>query len=363
MAGFLSLLAVSCVHGGLDSVVPGWESAKSGWTYQFPRDHGPHRSFRTEWWYATGNLRDESGSESGFQLTFFRQGIRPGELPTGASAFRVTDLPFAHFTVSDIRGKTFRAFQSSSRGSFGEAGFGTPPGRIAWIGDWILEGLPDGAFRLAASGKGRSLDLRLDQERQPLIHGHDGISPKSAHPGHASHYYSLTRLQASGMLAVDGRPRKVSGSVWFDHEWSTDSLEPDAAGWDWSGLHLDNGEDLMIFRIRDKQGKTAYVSGTLRDAKGSVTVLKDLSIVPSGSWKSPSSGGTYPASLEVTVPEKDIALRILPKLPDQELRFPPFAYWEGAVRGEGTVRGEAVRAEGYLELTGYGGAIRGVNGK
>lgn len=343
-----------------------WRVAEPGWKYEFPRDHGPHRGFKTEWWYATGTLADTEGHDYGFQLTFFRQGLLPGEKSPSSSRFRVVELPFAHFALSDVSGKTFRHFQRSSRGAFGEAGFAIPStqdGRMAWMDGWELAQVAPGRFLLKASEEGWVLNLILIQEREPLIHGSMGISPKSAKPGHASHYYSLTRMKASGSVTIDGKSRSVNGLVWFDHEWASNSLDPEEAGWDWSGLHLSNGDDLMLFRIRDKEGKAAFLSGTIRDAKGTVSEIKDLAMIPKGSWKSPHTSGLYPAGFEIAIPSRRLTLSLTPKLPDQELVLAPFAYWEGAVKGEGTSGREKISAEGYLELTGYGGKIMGVNGQ
>lgn len=363
---FRTLCLLILFWTGLLHAGEGWRSAEPGWKYEFPRDHGPHREFKTEWWYATGTLDDGAGHDYGFQLTFFRQGLKSGSKPSGSSRFRITDIPFAHFAMTDVPGGTFRHFQKSSRGAFGEAGFSAPSvqePRMAWIEGWELRQDSPGHFRLKAAEAGRSIDLTIVQEREPLFHGKDGISPKSARPGHASHYYSLTRLRASGSVTIDGRTRSVSGLVWFDHEWATNSLDPDEAGWDWSGLHLSNGEDLMLFRIRDKGGGTVFTAGTLRDAKGEVNDLRDLIIKPQGGWKSPHTGGLYPAALNVDIPSRDLHLTVKPRLKDQELLLTPFAYWEGAVKGEGSVGTNKITAEGYLELTGYGGRIVGVNGQ
>lgn len=275
-------------------------------------------------------------------------------------------MPFAHFSVTDVSGGTFRHFLKSSRGAFGEAGFSVPSDaepRMAWLEGWELRQESPGHFRLKAEDKGRKIDITLVQEREPLIHGKDGISPKSSQPDHASHYYSLTRLKASGMVSIGGKGHPVSGHVWFDHEWATNSLAPDEAGWDWSGLHLSDGSDLMLFRIRDKEGHSSFLSGTLREADGRVSPVTDLSMVPAGEWKSPHSGGRYPAGLEIGIPSQGIRIFLKPRLADQELLLPPFAYWEGAVTARGTRNGLPIEGEGYLELTGYGGEIRGVNGK
>jgi predicted secreted hydrolase len=344
----------------------GWRVATEGWQYSFPRDHGPHREFKTEWWYSTGTLTDESGHDFGFQLTFFRQGVNPGPKLTGSSRFRVHELPFAHFAVTDVSGGTFRHFQKSSRGAFGEAGFSMPSQqelRIAWIEGWEIREESSGHFRLKASDSGRSIDLSLVEEREPLIHGQKGISPKSSKPGHASHYYSLTRLRATGSVIIDGKRHAVTGLVWFDHEWATNSLASDEAGWDWSGLHLSDGSDLMLFRIRDKNGNASFLSATLRSKEGKVFPIEDLGMNAKWVWKSPHTGGKYPKAFGIDIPSQDIHLTLAPRLSDQELLLPPFAYWEGMVEGTGTYQGVPVTATGYLELTGYGGEIIGVNGK
>ncbi len=57
----------------------------TGFTYQlalpgrkltFPADHYSHPDFKTEWWYYTGHLETESGKKYGYQVTFFRFGVR-----------------------------------------------------------------------------------------------------------------------------------------------------------------------------------------------------------------------------------------------------------------------------------------------
>jgi len=342
----------------------GWKEALPGWKYEFPRDHGPHRNFKTEWWYATGNLTDESGHEYGFQLTFFRQGLLPGGKPAGSSRFRLSELPFAHFAITDVSGHTFRSYQMSSRGAFGEAGFAIPPGRVAWLNDWSLAMNDHGDLMLKAhseqQGEERGIDLRLVEERPPLIHGSHGISSKSSKPGHASHYYSLTHLKGTGSVTVNGKVQKVSGLVWFDHEWATNQLDKGDSGWDWSGLHLSNGDDLMIFQIRDSRGKPAFLTGTLRNPQGMVQTIDDLSMTPRDPWKSPHTGGLYPTTWVVNIPSQSLELTLSSKISDQELVLSPFAYWEGAVRAKGIKASQEITAEGYLEMTGYGGKTIGL---
>ena len=71
---------------------PRFERAEGPRTFSFPEDHGPHPTFRTEWWYVTGNLHtEESGHRFGFQLTFFRSALSPPP-PTRTSAWATNNL-------------------------------------------------------------------------------------------------------------------------------------------------------------------------------------------------------------------------------------------------------------------------------
>ncbi|MFM9981394.1 MAG: lipocalin-like domain-containing protein, partial [Burkholderiales bacterium] len=47
-----------------------YPAVKPGYVLVFPRDHGAHPEFRTEWWYVTGWLKTTRGEDLGFQVTF-----------------------------------------------------------------------------------------------------------------------------------------------------------------------------------------------------------------------------------------------------------------------------------------------------
>ena len=269
--------------------LPAWESARPGWRYEFPRDHGAHRDFKTEWWYFTGNVRDaKSGREFGYELTFFRQGIRPpGERRPAAaegegsprSRFATDDFRFAHFAVTDLAGGgTFHHDAKMSRGAFGEAGSGDPakPGEaLAWMDDWSLTPQADGTWRIAARAGKIELDLILRPAKPPVIHGENGVSQKSLGDGNASHYYSFTRLETSGRLGVDGTSFEVGGTSWFDHEWASNQLGVNEVGWDWFCVQFDDGTDLMLYGLRRRDGTISETSsGTLVDAAGNATHVR-----------------------------------------------------------------------------------------
>jgi predicted secreted hydrolase len=333
-----------------------------GWTHEFPRDHRNHPGFKTEWWYFTGNLATTGGKPFGFQLTFFRQGISPSQ-PPGNSRFLTRDIKFAHFAVSDPSARRFRFFQEISRGAYGEAGFDDGP-RIAWINGWecTLEGTH--TFRLKAASADTALNLLLESQKDPVFHGSDGVSQKSEGAGRASHYYSLTRMRASGTLTLDGREHVVEGLAWFDHEWATNQLDAHQTGWDWFSLHLDDGSDLMIFQIRTTSGvRDPFSAGTYVAADGSVTPVGNdaFRLEPTGKpWKSPATGGSYPVAWNLEIPSLGLQLEIAAAFDAQELTLDPVSYWEGTIRANGTRNGQRITASGYLEMTGYGSPIVGM---
>ena len=98
-----------------------WQQATAPREWKFPRDHAAHPAYRTEWWYFTGNLHDGQGNAFGYQLTFFRQGIRL-HAADPADPWSVRDLYLAHFSVTDVAKKRFIFDEAVSRTGPGLAG-------------------------------------------------------------------------------------------------------------------------------------------------------------------------------------------------------------------------------------------------
>jgi predicted secreted hydrolase len=342
-----------------------WRTALPGWNYRFPADHGAHPDFKTEWWYFTGNLESEDGQDFGYQLTFFRQGvIEPGsQVP--ASNFLQRDMKFAHFAVSAIGAKKFHHFQKISRGAFGTAGFEDGE-RLAWIDNWRCARIGPHDFRLRAEDGEVSIDLTLRSQREPVIHGRNGVSQKSEGAGRASHYYSLTRLKTTGTIQIGKSTHTVSGLTWFDHEWATNQLASHQTGWDWFSLQFDNGAELMIFQIRTKDGaRDQFSSGTWISSDGSTRKidLADFTLEPVEWWTSPKTKGRYPVAWKISIPSLKLSLTSRARFSEQELAAEPFSYWEGAIAAEGQLANSPIQGKGYLEMTGYAGGIVGMQAK
>ena len=345
-----------------------WQQALPGWNYQFPRDHYTHNDFRTEWWYATGQVRTAEGRRFGYQFTLFRRGVRPpGDRVPVASRWVVDHLPLGHFALTDVGAQRFYFDQRLERGAFGRAGFAPVGGgenRLAWIGDWSIALQPDHYFTLRATQPGAVLDLKLEPTRPPLLNGENGVSQKSDGAGNASHYYSLTRMKTTGTVTVEGTAYPVSGLSWLDREWATNQLSAEQVGWDWLSLHLSDGSDLMLYQLRRKDGSAdEFSSGTWLAADGITSRhLKrgdfTMTPVPGRTWTSAGSGGRYPTAWRIEIPGESLAVQVAAVLPDQELALSPVAYWEGAVDVAGTRSGQPLTGEGYLEMTGYSGPLQ-----
>ncbi|MFY9823424.1 MAG: lipocalin-like domain-containing protein [Thermoanaerobaculia bacterium] len=345
-----SLSIADTLRSGNDA---GYARAIAPREFHFPADHGPHPDFRTEWWYYTGNLETAAGRRFGFQLTFFRSALAP-EMPARESAWATRQAWLAHFTVSDLGRGRFHSFERWSRGAIGLAGARAEPFRV-WVKDWAAEETGGRDMHLTASEGDLGIDLVLQPGKPPVLQGDHGLSRKSAETGNASYYYSLTRMPAAGTVRVGGERFAVSGLAWMDREWSTSSLGRDQVGWDWFALQLSDGSDLMLYRLRHKDGSADPASsGTVVSPDGEARhlALPDFQIVGSGEWSSPRSGARYPAFWHVQIPAEEMDLEIRPALADQELDV-SFRYWEGAVDVAGTRRGRPLRGRGYVELTGY----------
>jgi predicted secreted hydrolase len=345
-------LSVAAALRGQDS---GYAKALAPREFVFPRDHGPHPDFHTEWWYFTGNLGTPEGRRFGFQLTFFRSALAP-DLPARTSAWATRQAYLVHFTVTDVAAKRFMAFERWSRGALGLAGSEGDPFHV-WSGPWTAESAGPQTFplRLRAAHGDTAVDLVVQEGKPPVLQGDRGLSRKSAEPGNASYYYSLPRMPASGSLRLDGRSFTVRGEAWMDREWSTSSLGQDQIGWDWFALQLDDGREVMLYQLRRRDGTPDPASsGSLIDPRGEPRALGagEFSIAPLSHWRSPHSGTVYPSRWRLRVPGEGLELEVTPLLADQELNL-SFRYWEGAVAVRGTRRDTAVTGRGYAELTGY----------
>ncbi|WP_426177353.1 lipocalin-like domain-containing protein [Massilia sp. TWR1-2-2] len=317
----------------------------------FPADYGAHPEYKTEWWYVTGWLKTADGKPLGFQVTFFRS--RTGHDDANPSAFAPKQLILGHAALSDPAVGRLLHDQKSAREGFGLAYAKTGTTDLK-LDDWRMVRGADGVYTVTIRSPELTLDLRLAEGAPLLAQGDQGYSRKGPRPDQASYYYSLPNMKVTGTAGRAGAaPAAVTGDAWFDHEWSSTALDPDAQGWDWVGANLDDGSALMAFQIRGKQGGKLWAHATLRDAAGKVTQYSpgQVSFTPQALWKSPRTNAVYPVA--TTLVTGATSWSIKPLQDDQELdsrRSTGAVYWEGAVT---ITRDGAPAGHGYLELTGY----------
>jgi predicted secreted hydrolase len=334
---------------------------------EFPRDHGAHPGYRTEWWYYTGNLASEDGHAFGFQLTIFRTQISPSvdneNSQESKSAWRTSQVYFGHAAISDIANGNHLQAENLARGALNMAGARQDAGvTTIWLHDWSIR-IDSDAHHISADTPEFGIRLKHVPLKPPIQHGDQGYSPRGSTAGYASCYYSLTRMDTEGELRIGNRSFTVRGQGWMDQDFSSRLLEPGIVGWDWFSLQLSDHSEIMFYLGRTESGDLHPASsGTfiLPDAATLPLALNALDVDVLDRWKSPQTGAIYPSRWRLRIEPLGVDVTIAARLADQEmitLKSTGVIYWEGSVSVGGQSRGQTVKGTGYVELTGYAGAL------
>lgn len=358
IAGIMMLvwgLTLADVKGAL----LGFQQAVPGYTWSFPMDHAAHPAYRTEWWYYTGHLHTKTGRRFGYQLTFFRHRLDSSGPTLNPSQWFADNIYMAHMAITDISAQRFTYGEKLNRAALGLAGASAERYHV-WNEDWSAERLGEMHY-LVGDIPGYKLKLLVTPLKPVVLHGvaQDGLSQKGQGQGHASHYYSFTRLQTVGVLQTSDGALEVEGLSWMDHEFGSSQLQESQVGWDWFSVQLANNYELMVYHIRHKDGSIdPHSSGTLVQPDGTTLPLRrdEMMIDTHATWKSPKSGAVYPQRWTIRVPKLDLTLHLEPVLAAQELvtdNSTRVTYWEGSVTATGRMQGQTINGAGYVELTGY----------
>ena len=337
----------------------GFKQAVPGYALQFPADHAAHPDYRTEWWYYTGHLQTTTGKRYGYQLTFFRHRVDSSGPTLNPSKWFADNVYMAHLAITDETARRFVYGEKLNRAALGLAGASEQRYHV-WNEDWLAERLGS-VQHLAGEIPGYKLNLIVTPVKPPVLHGaaQDGLSQKGEGTGHASYYYSFTRLKTEGVLQTSEGAFEVEGVSWMDHEFSSSQLTESQVGWDWFSVQLANNYELMLFHMRQRDGSIdPYSSGTLVRPDGTSLHLRrdDVQVQAHGQWKSPKSGAVYPQRWTIRIPTVDLTLSLEPVLAEQELvtdNSTRVTYWEGSVSVRGSMQGQGTEGVGYVELTGY----------
>src|SRR5450432_362855 len=330
---------------GLGMKGSGFADVTPGRIFSFPLDHGPHPDYRIEWWYVTANLVDSAGAAYGAQWTLFRQAMAPGAQQEGWANQQIW---MGHAAVT--RANTHRYSEAFARGGIGQAGVEPKPFH-AWIDAWQMRGLDPlrddtiAPLELNASGADFGYTLRLDADRPLVLQGEAGYSRKSER-GQASYYYSQPYFKASGSISIDDRPVDVTGLAWMDREWSSQPLASDQTGWDWFSLHLNSGEKLMLYRLRQQDGRNDLFGNWIEPDGRSIQIASTDNSV-TATVLTDIEGRKMPTGWRIAIPAHGLRIETVPLNPNSWMGT-SFPYWEGPIRFGGSHNGV-----GYLELTGY----------
>ena len=332
-----------------------YKQARPGQPLRFPRDHGAHPDYRIEWWYLTANLHDPAGENYGAQWTLFRLAVQSPRSPGTENDSQNSQVFMAHMAMTTPTGHL--SFQRYARGGGVEdesrSGVTARP-FFAWLDDWVLRStsadwLP---LEVRAQQADNAMYLQLQSTAPLILQGEAGFSAKHGDGG-GSYYYSQPFLKASGQLTIGGQVIPVTGDAWLDREWSSQFLQREQVGWDWFSLHLESGEKLMLFQVRQRPGQADFenfLQGNLMAPDGSTTPLDPARIQLVPMQKSRMAGRSLPLHWRVSLPQIDRQFEIQPVVLDQWMDV-DYPYWEGAVIVSGN--GPGNRGEGYMELTGY----------
>ena len=288
-----------------------------------PQALGPNNA-ATEWWYVSGYLPETRQSFHWAQFKVNYQGV---------------PYTVAHVAVTDLNtGKVSFLEQTST-----DAAFSFPPLKVRQ-GDWTFVQAGQGntaPFTLNAG----PLQLTLTPQKGPVVHppGYSG-TPETGQ----LYYQSVTRLALTGTIA----DQPARGTAWLDHQWG-DQMPGRSALWDWFGVHLSDGSDLMLYRVKTPDGRAVQLAGSEVGADGMARAVGNVTMTPLRRWTSPS-GRTYTLDWTVTTDRGNLTLKAVHD--DQELlaKSTFVAYWEGPVAGEGQWGGAAVTVQGMGEFVGGG---------
>lgn len=356
---------------------------------QFPRDAGPHDFSNLEWWYVYSFLTTESGKKYAVVTSFFRTGLSTTK-KGHYLIYSLADLDEKQHSAYSILDKTnvnllqsalplLMATRPNDDKLFELAAYlrrGTLPAPHQKLGvDAVVRKKPrfsismetntlsqesdDGrTWHTTLGGDDWQASLDLTQPTRPaLLPG--GGGQMRAVQNNGLYYLTLSRMDVTGTLTIDGEIENVTGSGWLDRQWGSPGFIA-SYGWDWFGVQMDDGSDILMFRIRNlATGKVVRVEATTLTKDGRQIVETPTLYKPSGAYKDDLTGITFPAGFDVSLPKAGYVLNLRPAFAEQTIPVVGVgeAIWEGVVNVTGTAGTSANRTpatgRGYMELFGY----------
>ena len=321
---------------------------------ELPGDEGVHLT-PLEWWYFNGHLEDAAGREYSFHFVTFLTVTPDGQIP------QLMQLGWAdHEEDLYLDGEKAALFNqqepTTNRFRFQVEG-------------WGMTG--DGAdYRLDFNIGGYTIELTATSQKPAALHQDTGLVDLGV--AGMTYYYTRPRLAIDGIMERNGAVEPVSGSAWMDHQWGDFSVAP--VGWDWAGIQLDDGSELMVSVVWNTADGTPVITygtyvpasptgiasaGTASTNGAAASIhlpSEQIQWSSTGNWTSPATGVEYPQGWTVAVDSLGLSLQLTPSSRNAEFTetdYVPVTYWEGAVDVTGYANGKEVGGKGFVELVGY----------
>ena len=288
---------------------------------RFPRDHFGHPGASVEWWYFTALAHDRDGTPYSVFFTLFSSKgtlvpvAQVRNLKTGALVGRSEQLALG------------RVSSSSLDLSAGGGRLRYVPGSDVWL--------------FSAAAPGFAVSMRQRPEKAYALNGGGTGLIRQSLAG-TSHYYSATRLHATGTLRIGAKSITLAGESWLDHQWGDYRNDPRAFNWDWFSCRFDDHSELMLYQFRDRttgRPLKQFRSGTYVPRRGHPIGLTTFQARP-GPRALHAAGNHWPLDWQLAVPRLKLTEDLRSLLRDQLVRntiVPTF--WEGVAHATGSRAG------------------------
>jgi len=305
LAGAACLFAASAVADGVPGV-------------QLPQDHYGHPSSQIEWWYFSALVNDASGTRYSVFFTLF-----------SGFGFLVPVAQVVNLDTGAVVGHS-EAFALGAPG--------TSALDVNAAGSRLDYQPATDTWSFAVSSWGLDVSLTQQPEKPYVLHGGGtGVIRQSV--AGISHYYSATRMKASGTLTVGGRTADLTGESWFDHQWGNYAFDPRAFNWDWFSCRFDDRTELMGYQFLDRRtGRPLpwLATGTFVAADGDATAIDGFEATHDDQVLT-AAGHTWPLDWQLHASSPQLSESVKALFPDQLVRnaiLPTF--WEGVAEANGT---------------------------
>jgi predicted secreted hydrolase len=287
---------------------------------QLPRDHYGHPRSGIEWWYFTALVHDPSGARYSVFFTLFSS--------------RGFFVPVAQ--VVDLR--TRAVVGHSEALAPGAPGSSTVD--VDATGSRLTFRPRTNTWSFSVSRPGLHVSLSQRPEKPYALHGGGtGVIRQSV--AGTSHYYSATRMRATGTLHIGGRTVTLTGESWFDHQWGDYADDPRAFNWDWFSCRFDDRTELMGYEFLDRTGRPlpGLANGTFVAADGRTTAIAGFEATHEGEALR-AAGRIWPLDWRLRASSPKLGETVAALFADQLVRntiLPTF--WEGVSEAKGTRSG------------------------